>query len=158
MPWLFCKIHLLMCFCHTWLSLLWCYMADALSSCPPLTLLIHDRIIISKSPVHPFTQLPTSSMTPSCPLHVACPMPHPRACLPAVHFWPHTAYLPAPCHFYHIRLPPGPLCMLLAPPHEPPWLSPFLHHRHPHGCPLHAHCPNISPWCVTSYASLTPPL
>ena len=43
-------------------------------------------------------------------------------------------------------------------PHEPPWLSPFLHHGHPHGCPPHTHFLNTSPWCVMSYASSTPPL
>ena len=32
---------------------------NTLSSCLPLTLLIHDKTIISKSPVHLFTQPPT---------------------------------------------------------------------------------------------------
>ena len=80
--------------------------------------------------------------------HLTCPTPCVPCALPSclTHHVPHallshlTHHIPhalpivshpahgmPPCDpmqcFYHIQLPPGPLCMCSAPPHEPPRLS-----------------------------------
>ena len=58
-------------------------------------ILMYDTDSATIPNVRQFSQLPTSSVNPTCPSREACPRPHPRACPPAVHFRPPTAYLSA---------------------------------------------------------------